>query len=89
MKLIPNWRQWWRLWSTWFQGAAALFFTYITAVPDATIQIWLILPADIRASIHPDYVQYAGISLIVLGIIARLVKQPKLASSAGEATPPG
>ncbi|WP_421446413.1 hypothetical protein [Agrobacterium tumefaciens] len=77
-ELVPDWRSWWRMWTIWFQGAAALFFSYLTAVPDAAFQIWAILPSDIRSSFPPAYVQYGGIVLIFLGILARLVKQPKL-----------
>jgi len=77
-ELVPDWRSWWRMWTIWFQGAAALFFSYLTAVPDAAFQIWAILPSDIRSTFPPAYVQYGGIVLIFLGILARLVKQPKL-----------
>lgn len=78
MKLVPEWRSWWRMSSTWFQAAAAAFFSYLTAVPDAAIQLWSILPVDIRESFPPGYVKWFGVSLIALGIFARLVHQPTL-----------
>jgi hypothetical protein len=78
MKLIPQWRQFWRMSSVQIQALALVFFSYITAVPDAAIQLWSILPVDIRESIPPGYVKWFGIGLIALGIFARVVKQTKL-----------
>lgn len=85
MKLIPEWRVWWKLWSTWLQAAAAIFISYLTVAPDVAIQVWQFLPADLRSAIPPEYVQFISVGLIVLGIIARLVKQPKLAAEVKEA----
>lgn len=79
MQLISNWRQFWRFSSVWFQAAAAAFFTYLMVVPDALIQIWQILPLDIRAAVPPQYVQGIGVALIALGTVARIVKQRSLA----------
>jgi hypothetical protein len=79
MKLIPQWRQFWRMTSIQLQAVALAFFSYITAVPDAAIQLWGLLPVDIRDSFPPGYVKWFGIAIIALGIVARLIRQPKLA----------
>lgn len=83
MKLIPQWRMWWRMSSTWFQAAAAAFFSYLTAVPDAAIKLWAVLPEDLRQALPPGYVKWFGVALIALGIFARLVHQPKLDKRSG------
>jgi protein-S-isoprenylcysteine O-methyltransferase Ste14 len=36
---------------------------------------WAMLPADMRASVPPDYVQWITFALLGLGIVGRLVKQ--------------
>lgn len=87
MRLIPEWRSWWRMSSTWFQAAAAAFFSYLTAVPDAAIQLWSILPADLREALPPGYVKWFGVGLIALGIFARLVHQPSLRKRDGSDGP--
>lgn len=78
MRLIPQWSQFWRMTSVQIQALALAFFSYITAVPDAAIQLWSLLPVDIRESIPPGYVKWFGIVLIAIGIVARVVHQPKL-----------
>lgn len=78
MQLIENWRQCLRFWSVQLQLAGAMLLTVLEAFPDAAISIWAVLPADIRASIHPDAIRYAGYAIIVCGIVARIIKQPKL-----------
>lgn len=78
MKLVSDWKQWPRWWSTFFEAAAAAFFTYITVVPDAIYQTWSALPADIKSSIDPQYIQWAGIALIVAGSISKIIDQPRL-----------
>jgi hypothetical protein len=78
VKLIPQWRKFWRMTSIQLQAIALAFFSYLTAVPDAAIQLWGLLPVDIRESLPPNYVKWFGVVLIGLGIVARLVHQPKL-----------
>lgn len=78
MKLIPQWRKFWRMTSIQIQAVALAFFSYLTAVPDAAIQLWGLLPVDLRESLPPTYVKWFGVALIALGIVARLVRQPKL-----------
>lgn len=78
MKLVDDWKNFHKWWSTWFQTAAALFFSYLTAVPDAAIHIWSSLPDDVRAAIPASGIKWAGVALIIIGIGARVVKQNKL-----------
>lgn len=90
MKLIPQWRKFWRMTSIQIQAAALAFFSYLTAVPDAAIQLWGLLPVDLRESLPPTYVKWFGVALIGLGIVARLVHQPKLSQpSVGQEGKPG
>lgn len=78
MKLKDDWRTWPKRWSTWCELAAAGFFSYLAAVPDAVVHIWLFLPDDVRATIDPEYIKWAGIALIAIGSFCKLVEQKKL-----------
>lgn len=66
MKLIPNWRKAWRMFSVQAQAGAL-----------TTIGAWQALPDDLRAAI-PQAVALgiAGV-LLVAGIAGRLIDQPK------------
>lgn len=67
MKLIPNWKRALRGYSVMAQGAAT-----------SVLGAWLAIPEDMRAVV-PTWVVFAiVIVLLVLGIIGRLVAQPKL-----------
>lgn len=69
MKLIDNWRQCWRMFSV-------QAMTLATAIQGA----WMFIPPQLQASIPPGWVKCITISLLVLGILGRLVDQPKVQS---------
>lgn len=78
MKLVPEWRSLWRSHSVWFQAASVAFFTLIEKVTDASTQVWLALPADIKATFPPGIVYWFGVFLGVGGIVAKLYVQQRL-----------
>lgn len=64
MKLVSDWRQTWRYYST---QAMAL---------GAAVQLaWAELPEDLRAAVPADWVSYGTAALLALGVLGRLVKQ--------------
>lgn len=67
MKLIPNWRRWYRMASV-----------QANALSIAAIAAWHELPAEMRAALPAWTIFALGSGLLVLCILARLVKQPKL-----------
>lgn len=66
MKLIPNWRRAWRMFSVQAQAAAI-----------AAIAGWQALPDDLRALVPQGLAISLAVALLVLGIIGRLIDQPK------------
>lgn len=78
MKLVDDWKTWPRRWSTWCELAAVSFFSYVAYAPDAVVQMWLILPEDVRATVDPDYIKWAGIAMIVIGSGVKIIEQKKL-----------
>lgn len=64
MKLIPNWRSGWRMFSVQAQAIAI-----------AVIGAWQAIPDDIRASI-PQWGLWALLAVILVGgIVGRLIAQ--------------
>lgn len=66
MKLIANWKKAWRMLSVQAMTLAG-------AVQGA----WLFIPSDMRSSIPESTVQMVTLSLLGLGVVGRLVDQPK------------
>lgn len=67
MKLIDNWRESWRMFSVQCFGLAI-----------AIEGTWALLPDDMKESIPDSWVTAITIVVLVLGLIGRTVKQPKV-----------
>lgn len=78
MKLVKDWKNWPKWFSTWFEAASAAFFSAMLLAPDTVLQIWTVLPADIREAIPADWLKWGGVLLIVAGSISKVIDQPKL-----------
>ena len=65
-KLIPNWRRAWRMFSVQAQAAAI-----------AILGGWQALGPDLQAKVPSQIVYGLVVTLLVLGIVGRLVVQPK------------
>lgn len=78
MKLIDDWHKCHRFWSVRLSALAAVLLTLAQEFPDALSHVWLIVPDDIRAEIPHDFIQWLGIVAVVVGIVARLIRQDRL-----------
>lgn len=66
MKLISNWRRAWRMFSVQAQAGSV-----------AILGAWQTMPDDLRGRV-PDPVVFGIVgALLVLGIVGRLIDQPK------------
>lgn len=66
MKLIGNWRKAWRFFSVQAKAASV-----------AMLAGWQALPANWQAMIPLKYVMGIAVAVLVLGIVGRLIEQPK------------
>lgn len=67
MKLIDEWRSWWRFASVWASGVG---FSVLT--------VWAIMPPAVRDAV-PDLIELLiGAVLFGVVLLARLTDQPKL-----------
>ena len=67
MKLIPEWRRAWRMFSVQAQALAL-----------AILGMWQVMPEDLKATLPPGVVYWTSMLLLVAGILGRLVAQPKV-----------
>lgn len=66
MKLIANWKKAWRMLSV-----------QAMAIAGAVQGAWMFIPSDMRSSIPESTVQMVTMALLALGVVGRLVDQPK------------
>lgn len=67
MKLIPEWRKALRMFSVQAMGLAG-----------AIQAAWVLLPPEMVASFPDGWVRAVTVALLVLGVVGRLVEQPKV-----------
>lgn len=82
IELVDNWKKWHKFWSVRLGLMGAAITTGFLAAPDAAIQVWAVLPGEVKATFPPDFVKYFGIFLIAIGSFARIVKQNKVHDNA-------
>jgi hypothetical protein len=67
VKLIPNWRNAWRMFSMQALTVAA------------TMQaVWLELPAEVKAELPQGLVHYLTLAALVVAAVGRVVKQSEV-----------
>jgi lysozyme len=75
MKLIPDWRLSWRLWSVRLAAIGALLSALAAGAPDALLTAWNALPDEVRMLIPASIGRWLSSALFLLAMIARLVRQ--------------
>lgn len=77
MKLVDDWKDWWRWWSLRLAALGTAITSVMIAYPDAALSAWNILPEDIKATLPPDYIALIGVGIFACSMVARVVKQEK------------
>lgn len=77
MKLIEDWKQAWKLKSVQVGALSAIFYALILFA-DQFVQIWHVIPPDLKNHIPEQWKEYVGCFVGVAMILARLKKQPEL-----------
>jgi len=68
----------WKAWSVWLSALGVALGVYLASAPDALIQVWLMLPPDLKALLPVNVAQYISYAIIALGVISKFIRQPKL-----------
>lgn len=88
-QLIENWRVWYKLWSVRLTAIGTVLAGWFMASPDAFLNVWLMLPQELKDVLPPDVVKFIPIFLLVVGTFARVVKQNKLPQVNSDDSPKG
>lgn len=73
----------WKLWSLRLNAVGLALLSWVYIDPVSALGIWNMMPAEARSFLPRDIVTHIGMGLFALSMIARLVKQPKLAPPGG------
>lgn len=81
IQLIEGWNTFARWWSTWLitTGSAIVAFT-----PEL-MEIWRSLPPEVQVAMPESWLRYAGVTIVLLSIPAKLVRQPRVYNDVQEA----
>lgn len=77
MKLIKDWKQAWKLKSVQVGALSAIFYALILFA-DQFVQVWYVIPQDLKNHIPEQWKEYVGCFVGVAMVLARLKKQPEL-----------
>ncbi|NNH36577.1 N-acetylmuramoyl-L-alanine amidase [Acinetobacter sp. NIPH 2377] len=77
MNLIDNWKQAWKLKSVQV-GAISAFFYALILFSEQFVQVWNIIPQDLKNKIPENIAEWVGCFVGVAMVLARLKKQPEL-----------
>lgn len=78
LRLIPQWRSFWRFWSVRFTAIGTALTTWLVNSPDAMLGAWNSLPLELRGYLPQQFTLYIAIGILVIGMFSRVIKQEKL-----------
>lgn len=78
MKLIPDWKKCWKMWSMRISAFGALVMGAIATWPEQLMLMWQSMPAEVRDLIPTYSASYVAAGLFAACAIARLVKQSNM-----------
>lgn len=78
IRLINDWRNYWRFWSVQLGVLGSTIVTWLIAFPEHLLFVWNMLPPDLKLYFPAQYMPLIGVGVFILSLIARIVKQKKL-----------
>ncbi len=75
MKLIPEWRKAYKMWSVRLSALGAVLMGVVLAWPDSLLYLWSMMPAEVYAYLPERIVQGLAMFIFTMSVISRLVKQ--------------
>ena len=79
MKLVPNWKECWKMWSIRLNVIFGVLLVVLSQFPETFIHVWLLLPQEMKdqAMTIEGFVTMF-IVMLAVSSVARLIQQTKL-----------
>lgn len=74
IKFVDGAKYWYRYWSTWL----VTFGTAVVGFTPELMDIYRNLPVEVQATFPEEWLRYFGLTLVVLSVPAKLIRQTKL-----------
>jgi hypothetical protein len=76
--LVPEAREWWRLWSMRLNAIGLAILAYVQFDPIGALSVFNMMPAAVRAALPEHFLTVLALFFFGLAMLARVVKQPAL-----------
>lgn len=79
MKLVNNWKEWWKMWSIRLNIFFGMILVMLAQFPEVFMHLWVILPEDIKekaTTIEGSVTVF--IFMLIVSSVARLIQQNKI-----------
>ena len=79
MKLVPNWKEWWKMWSIRLNIVFGVILVILSQFTETFLHLWFLLPQEMKdqAMTIEGFVTMF-IVMLVVSSVARLIQQTKL-----------
>lgn len=77
-QIVPHWRLIFKQWSFWLSAVGTIITSALLALPDLALQVWVMMPPDLKAALPERYTPFIGVAIFALGVVAKFVRQAKL-----------
>jgi hypothetical protein len=83
-KTVDEIKVWWKLWSIRLGALGTIVTTWLVSFPDQAVAVWGSLPDTVRDLIPAQYMPMIGVSIFVLSMVSRFIKQHSASVSLAE-----
>ena len=84
MKLIDNWKQFWKMWSVRLSALGASITGMFLYFPEWTLYLFNAMPKEVRDLLPDNLALFLAMIVFIGTAISRIVKQEKLAKDRKE-----
>lgn len=78
IKLIPNWRESWKMWSVRLSAVGASIMSIFIYFPESSLFLYNAMPYEVKKLLPDNIALFIALIVFVGTAIARMVKQKKV-----------